>query len=53
VHSRDGIAQFIPPPESWGQTTFTLDGREQLRHVQVAANDISVYSGLLTMGGES
>jgi hypothetical protein len=53
VHSRDGIAQFIPPPEPWGQTTFTLDGREHLRHVQVAANDISVYSGLLTMGGES
>jgi len=53
VHSRDGIAQLIPPPEPWGQTTFTLDGREHLRHVQVAANDVSVYSGLLTMGGES
>jgi len=58
VHSRDGIAQFIPPPESprpkaWRKTTFTLDGREHLRHVQVAANDVSAYSALLTVGGES
>lgn len=53
VHSRDGIAQFIPPPQPWGQTTFTLDGREHLRHVQVAANDVSAYSALLTVGGES
>jgi len=53
VHSRDGIAQFIPPPESWRKTTFTLDGREHLRYVQVAANDVSAYSALLTVGGES
>jgi len=58
VHSRDGIAQFIPPPESpppeaWRKTTFTLDGRAHLRHVQVTANDAHVYSGLLTVGGES
>ena len=54
VHSRDGIAQFIPPPVpgAWGQTTFTLDGREHLRHVQIEATDISAYTSLLTVGGE-
>lgn len=54
VHGRDGIAQFIPspePPEAWGQTTFTLAGREHLRHVQVAATDVSAYTTLLTAGG--
>lgn len=51
VHSCDGIAQFIPPPEPWSQTTFTLDGREHLRHVQVDATQVSVYGSLMTAGG--
>ena len=53
VLGRDGIAQFIPPPEPWGQTTFKLDGREHLRHVQVWATDVHAYGRLLSMGGRS
>ncbi len=55
THSRDGIAQFIPPPppqEAWGATTFTLDGREHLRHVKVAATDVQTYASLLSVGGD-
>ena len=52
THSRDGIAQFIPPAPSWGATTFTLDGREHLRHVRVAATDVQMYGRLLSVGGE-
>ncbi len=51
VHGREGIAQFIPPPEPWGQTTFKLDGREHLRHVQVSSTDVRAYGGLLSVGG--
>jgi hypothetical protein len=29
VHSRNGIAQFIPPPEPWGQTTFMVTRNEK------------------------
>ena len=49
--TRDAIAQFLLPQESWSATTFTLDGREHLRHVKVAACDISRYRSLLTTGG--
>ena len=51
VHSRDGIAQFIPPPEPWGQTTFKLDGRDHLRHVHVDTTDVHAYGHLLRVGG--
>ena len=51
VHSRDGIAQFIPPVEPWSQTTFTLDGREHLRHVQVQQTQVDVYGSLMMAGG--
>jgi transposase len=51
THSRDGIAQFIPPPQAWGATMFTLDGREHLRHVKVAATDVQTYGSLLSVGG--
>jgi len=50
AHSRDAIAQFLIPAEPWAQTTFRLDGREHLRRVQVAANDVRAYQGLLTGG---
>jgi len=50
AHSRDAIAQFLIPTEPWEQTTFRLDGREHLRQVQVAANDVRAYQGLLTGG---
>lgn len=47
-HSRDAIAQFLAPAESWETTTFKLDGRPHLRHVQVHPNDPKVYGSLRT-----
>jgi len=49
--TRDAIAQFLLPQEDWRQTTFRLDGRERLRHVQVARTDVSQYGSLLAVGG--
>ena len=51
AHTRDAIAQFLLPGEPWGQTTFTLDGREHLRHVSVTTCDLAVYRSLLPTGG--
>lgn len=51
VHSADGITQFADPLASWGQSTFSLDGREHLRYVTAAACDLDAYSSLLTVGG--
>jgi len=51
VHGRDGIAQFLLPPEPWRTTCFLLDGREHLRHVKVAPCDVSGYRTLLSVGG--
>jgi transposase len=51
AHSRDAIAQFLWPREDWRATTFSLDGREHLRHVVVAATDVAAYRALLTEGG--
>jgi hypothetical protein len=48
---RDAVAQFLVPAESWGQTTFKLDGHPHLRHVKVAPNDPKVYSCLQTVTG--
>ncbi|MHC4181496.1 MAG: IS21 family transposase, partial [Planctomycetota bacterium] len=45
--TRDVIAQYLIPQEDWRQTTFRLDGREQLRQVRVAATEVSAYSSLL------
>jgi transposase len=51
VHSADGIIQFADPLASWGQSTFSLDGREHLRYVTAATCDVGIYSNLLTGGG--
>jgi len=48
---RDAIAQFLIPQEDWGQTSFSLDGREHLRHVRVADTDLAGYGQLLAAGG--
>jgi hypothetical protein len=53
AHSRDAIAQFLLPREDWRATTFSLDGREHLRHVVVAATDVAAYRALLAPGGAS
>ncbi len=49
--TRDAIAQFLVPPEEPRATTFRLDGREHLRHVQVAQTDVAAYRALLAHGG--
>ena len=49
--TRDAIAQFLLPPEEPRATTFRLDGREHLRHVQVAQSDVTAYRALLPQGG--
>jgi transposase len=50
-HSRDAVAQFLVPAESWEATTFKLDGRPHLRHVKVCPNDPKVYSSLHNLAG--
>jgi hypothetical protein len=51
AHSRDAIAQFLLPREDWRATSFSLDGREHLRHVVVATTEVADYRALLTPGG--
>lgn len=51
AHSRDAVAQFLRPREDWRATTFSLDGREHLRHVVVATTEVAAYRALLTEGG--
>jgi hypothetical protein len=51
AHSRDAIAQFLLPRADWRATTFSLDGREHLRHVVVAATEVAAYRALLAPGG--
>jgi hypothetical protein len=50
-HSRDAVAQFLVPAESWEATTFKLDGRPHLRQVKVYPNDPKVYGSLQTGTG--
>ena len=50
-HSRDAIAQFLVPAESWEQTTFKLDGHPHLRHVKVCPNDPKAYASLHALAG--
>ncbi len=49
--TRDAVAQFLVPVEDWRQTTFPLDGHEQLRGVQVATTAVADYEELLAGGG--
>ena len=51
THSRDAVAQFLVPCESWQQTTFRLDGREHLRRVKIETSDLTAYRELLGSGG--
>jgi transposase len=51
AHSRDAIAQFLLPREDWRATTFSLDGREHLRHVVVRGTEVAAYRDLLPIGG--
>jgi hypothetical protein len=49
--TRDAIAQFLLTDQQWRATTFSLDGREHLRHVRVAQTDVTAYRVLLAAGG--
>jgi len=53
VHTKDGLAQFLPDCPPWRQTTFDLAGRPHLRLVQVSTADLRAYASLLGPGGEA
>lgn len=52
IYTRDGVAQLIYSREFYKRTTFTLAGREHLRHVLVATTDLTAYRELMAVGGE-
>ena len=49
--TRDAIAQYLYPQEDYGAGTFRLDGHPHLRHVRVAAPDLTAYRELLESHG--
>jgi transposase len=51
IFTKDGVAQLVFSPEYYRRTTFSLDGREHLRRVVVAATDLSAYRELMAVGG--
>jgi hypothetical protein len=53
VHTKDGLAQFLPDCPPWRQTSFDLAGRPHLRLVQVSTADLREYASLLGRGGEA
>lgn len=52
IYTRDAVAQLIYSKDFYKRTSFTLAGREHLRHVLVAATDLSAYRELMAVGGE-
>jgi transposase len=53
IYTRDAVAQLLYSREDFRLTTFSLAGREHLRRVHVARQDISAYRELLAVGGEA
>jgi transposase len=53
IYTRDAVAQLLYPREDFRLTTFSLAGREHLRRVHVARQDISAYRELMPVGSES
>jgi hypothetical protein len=53
IYTRDAVAQLLYSKEDFRLTTFSLDGREHLRQVQVARTDLSAYRELMVVGGEA
>jgi transposase len=47
IYTRDGVAQLLISREEFRLTTFSLDGREHLRQVRIAKQDLSGYGDLL------
>jgi hypothetical protein len=50
IYTRDGVAQLLISQEEFRLTTFNLDGREHLRQVRVAKQDLGAYGDLLGPG---
>ncbi len=48
---RDAVKQFLFDDPDFRKTTFTLDGREHLKLVNVGETTVSVYGELLSAGG--
>ena len=53
IYTRDAVAQLLYPRENFRLTTFSLAGRDHLRRVHVARQDLSAYRELMTVGGEA
>ena len=49
--NRDVVANFLYPDEPFSPPTFSLDGRQHLQGVYVAAPNLGAYAGL--MGGNN
>ena len=50
IFTRDAVAQFLISRKVFRLTTFSLAGREHLRQVQVAKQDLAAYRSLLGPG---
>lgn len=50
IYCYDAILQFLLTTEDYAFTTFSLAGREHLRHVVVNTTDVSAYSSLIPGG---
>jgi transposase len=51
VYCYDAILQLLLTREDYASTTFSLAGREHLRHIVVNMTDVSAYSSLVSGGG--
>jgi transposase len=47
----DAVRQFLFDDPDLSRTTFSLDGREHLKGVNVATTNVASYDGLLSAGG--
>ena len=45
--TRDAVAQFLYPKESWREQTFNLDGHPHLKHIWIKSPDLSKYTQLV------
>jgi transposase len=50
IYCYDAILQFLLTTEDYAFTTFSLAGREHLRHIVVNMTDVSAYSSLISGG---
>jgi len=50
IYCYDAILQFLLTTEDYALTTFSLAGREHLRHIIVNTTDVSAYNSLVSGG---